>query len=146
MPTEAIGAMAPELPTEATIAMDVDNNPNRLDFGHNDGSASCFSEIDTGDKVHGLHSPPDSNNASKLDGSDSELSDIEDMVEDQIKGELPSQAQSEAMEDDIGEILPADWSGKVPIFKPTMHQFKDFKRFVRYPIPGPWSLVVEVGR
>jgi hypothetical protein len=138
MPTEAIGAMAPELLTEATAAMDVDHNLDGFAFRHNDADADCPFEVDAGAKVHGLHSPPDSNNATKLDGSDSELSDIEDMVEDQIKAELPNQAGTDAMQDDIGEILPADWSGKVPIFKPTMHQFKDFKRFVRSFFSASW--------
>jgi hypothetical protein len=137
MPTEAIGAVAPELLPEATVVMDVDHNMDGFAFGHNDGDANCPFEVDAGAKIHGLHSPPDSNNATKLDGSDSELSDIEDMVEDQIKAELPEQAGTEAMEDDMGEVVPADWSGKVPIFKPTMHQFKDFKRFVGSLFTGP---------
>ncbi|KKA29352.1 hypothetical protein TD95_001946 [Thielaviopsis punctulata] len=35
-----------------------------------------------------------------------------------------------AEDEDIGEVLPAEWSGKVPIFRPTMQQFKDFKKFM----------------
>jgi len=69
-----------------------------------------------------LHSPPDSSKESpshKNDGSgsDSELSDIEDP------------------EEDIGIVEPESWAddGRVPVFKPTMEQFKSFPRYVRSP-------------
>ena len=94
-----------------------------------------------------LHSPPDSNNAVKSDASDSELSDLDEEPplpdaptlskdEEPKKTDAPpeSNPQPEAdaePEEDIGEVLPDHWSGAVPIFKPTMHQFKDFTRFVR---------------
>jgi hypothetical protein len=67
----------------------------------------------------GLHSPPDSNNALKLEGSDSELSDIEDP------------------EEDMGEIEPDYYAddGRVPVFKPTMDQFRSFKLYVSYLLP-----------
>ncbi|KAF5672448.1 dna damage-responsive transcriptional repressor rph1 [Fusarium heterosporum] len=84
-----------------------------------------------------LHSPPDSNNMAKSDGSDSELSDLED---EPILSDPPqpissgdngaSDENKEKTSDDIGEVLPDHWSGAVPIFRPTMHQFKDFKRFM----------------
>lgn len=125
MSTEAIGAAAPE----ATIVMDV----KRPD----DPGTS---------KPTGLHSPPDSNNAMNLDGSDSELSDIEEVAHklngtlDDIVGEpvkeepapepAPEPKQEEEEEEDIGEILPDEWSGTVPVFRPTMKQFRDFKKFV----------------
>ena len=65
-----------------------------------------------------LHSPPESSKESpsnKQDGSDSELSDIEDP------------------EDDIGVVEPESWAddGRVPVFKPTWEQFKSFPRYVR---------------
>jgi hypothetical protein len=73
-----------------------------------------------------LHSPPDSNNAAKSEGSDSELSDLEDdAILDGDGLDAPPK-----VEDDIGEIVPDHYSGTVPVFKPTMHQFKDFKIFV----------------
>ena len=78
-----------------------------------------------------LHSPPDSNNAQKSDATDSELSDLED--EPVLEGNaLPSfsNIQDETPEEDIGEVTPDHWSGAVPVFRPTMHQFKDFQRFV----------------
>ena len=85
-------------------------------------------------KPTGLNSPPDSNNA-LLDGSDSELSDLDDfaperMTEattDHVEG-LPEEM---AQEDEIGEITPDHYSNGVPVFKPTMRQFRDFKVFVR---------------
>jgi hypothetical protein len=61
----------------------------------------------------GLHSPPDSNPAMRDGGSDSELSDLEP--------ELSPNAPL--------EIQPAYTSdGGVPVFKPTMDEFKDFQR------------------
>jgi hypothetical protein len=69
-----------------------------------------------------LHSPPASNKedstSAKHDGaaSDSELSDLEDI------------------EEDIGEVTPAYYSdGGVPVFEPTMDQFKSFKLYVGFP-------------
>ncbi|KAI1424821.1 hypothetical protein F5Y12DRAFT_750336 [Xylaria sp. FL1777] len=86
-------------------------------------------------KPIGLHSPPDSNNAMKLDGSDdSELSDVEDPTLD--PDQMPFlHAQSTPQqppqdEEDIGEVTPDHWSGTVPVFKPGMSQFKNFKKFM----------------
>ncbi|OAA76010.1 jumonji family transcription factor [Akanthomyces lecanii RCEF 1005] len=80
-----------------------------------------------------LHSPPDSNNAVKSDASDSELSELEDEPAlDSVPPGLSASAEPPAAEDDqddIGEVLPDHWSGTVPVFKPTMDQFKDFKKF-----------------
>lgn len=92
-----------------------------------------------------LHSPPDSNNTAKSDGSDSELSDLEDepILSDPPQTANPGDKDStdedknRPSDDDIGEVLPDHWSGAVPIFKPTMHQFRDFKRFVcRLQVPN----------
>ncbi|EFX06326.1 jumonji family transcription factor [Grosmannia clavigera kw1407] len=136
------------------------------------------------DETIGLHSPPDSNNASKTDGcssSDSELSCFDDDLAEALSnppaaeiGSLATApaadtgAQAEAHvhahaeadivhahvddtaaaspalpstnaspgnaaeDDDIGDIEPDEYSGTVPIFRPTMHQFRDFKKFVRF--------------
>ncbi|TVY84137.1 DNA damage-responsive transcriptional repressor RPH1 [Lachnellula suecica] len=66
-------------------------------------------------EVSGLHSPPDSN---LKDASDSELSDLED--------EHPAPAA-----DDIDEIEPSYYSNDgVPVFVPSMEQFKDFTLFM----------------
>jgi hypothetical protein len=114
-------------------------------YDHHDDKAACepadYAEPHTSPKPIGLHSPPDSNGAMKLDGSDddSELSDVEDptLEPDQLPSfHTPPTAEqapeNEAEDDeDIGEVTPDHWSGTVPVFKPTMHQFKDFKKFVR---------------
>lgn len=88
-------------------------------------------------KPTGLHSPPDSNSAMKLDGSDdSDLSDLEDpdpTIDSQpieFAASPETKKDDEEDDDDIGEVLPDHWSGTVPVFKPTMHQFKDFKKFM----------------
>ncbi|RYO95945.1 hypothetical protein DL765_011683 [Monosporascus sp. GIB2] len=84
-------------------------------------------------KPIGLHSPPDSNNAMKLDGSDdSDLSDLEDRTADftQPPTASPVTTRKEEEDEDIGDVFPDHWSGTVPVFKPTMHQFKDFKKFM----------------
>lgn len=87
--------------------------------------------------VEGLHSPPDSNGPRKAEGSESELSDVEDPTDsvkicddDLFKSNSHGQCPATEQEEDIGEILPAEWSGTVPVFRPTMKQFKDFKQFV----------------
>ena len=118
MSSETIGVVAPDRIHVSDVMEDVVDGAD----------AACPSPKtrETTPKPTGLHSPPDSNNAAKLDGSDSELSDIDDMDEP-LKSATPPDTEPV---DDIGEVLPADWSGAVPIFKPTMHQFKDFKRFV----------------
>jgi hypothetical protein len=115
MSIEAIGAPAP-------VAMDVDM-------------------LKDGPKPIGLHSPPDSNNAIGVDGSDSELSDLDDEIagklgvslgiEPQIEAQVEPEPKPQPQVDDVGEILPDHWSGNVPVFKPTMKQFEDFIRFVR---------------
>ncbi|KAK4204737.1 hypothetical protein QBC40DRAFT_292595 [Triangularia verruculosa] len=134
MSLEAIDAPA----SEPTIVMDVDP-PVVVDSS----------------KPLGLNSPPDSNNAMTLDGTDSELSDIDEVadkldgkleVKDAIKDEIKlepaptnetQQKETEVPpeptveeEEDIGEVLPDHWSGTVPVFKPTMKQFQDFKVFM----------------
>ncbi|KAK4179470.1 hypothetical protein QBC36DRAFT_287564 [Triangularia setosa] len=135
MSLEAIGAPA----SEPMIVMDIDP-PVIVDSS----------------KPLGLNSPPDSNNAMTLDGSDSELSDIDEVADkldgklklnDAIKDEIKlepapanetQQNETEARpepaveeeEEDIGEVLPDHWSGTVPVFKPTMKQFQDFKVFM----------------
>ncbi|KAE9978771.1 hypothetical protein BLS_000326 [Venturia inaequalis] len=67
------------------------------------------------DDSHRILTPPTSEDH---DGNSSELSDIEDEEEE-----------------DIGEITPDHYwdeenGGKIPVFKPTMDQFRSFKKFV----------------
>jgi len=123
MSIEAIGAPAP------TVAMDVDLPTDNT-------------------KPVALHSPPESNNAVDVDGSDSELSDLDEVagkldgelraklddethIEPKIEPKAEPEPEPQAEVEDIGEILPDHWSGTVPVFKPTMKQFQDFKLFVR---------------
>lgn len=74
-------------------------------------------------EANGLHSPPDSN---MKDASDSELSDLEDEQPAERPAEQPAPAS-----DDIGEIEPSYYSNDgVPVFVPSMHQFKNFTLFV----------------
>ncbi|KAI0967961.1 hypothetical protein F4678DRAFT_444109 [Xylaria arbuscula] len=99
-----------------------------------------YAEPHPSPKPIGLHSPPDSNNAMKLDGSDSELSDIEDPTLEPDEAPLfpsesspqppPPEETAPQEEEDIGEVTPDHWSGTVPVFKPEMSQFKDFKKFM----------------
>lgn len=75
-------------------------------------------------------SPPDSNNTAKTNESDSVLSDPDVTMRDaDISPETSTEAAAE-QDEDIGEVLPDHWSGTVPVFKPTMKQFKDFQKFV----------------
>lgn len=155
MSTQATGAEAPDTTVAAHVVVD----------------SSDSKQPAASSKATGLHSPPDSNNAMNLDGSDSELSDL-DEVADKLNGKLPAHqppqtsdtpvvvvpsapsaaveaapvpeiemttakptdtqpnGETEAAEEDIGDVLPDHWSGTVPVFKPEMRQFKDFKRFV----------------
>lgn len=106
----------------------------------------------------GLHSPPDSNNVDG--STDSELSDLDEAIANADDMQLdspespaavahdadptppsatganapapdqPEQAPTPEQDEDIGEVLPDHWSGNVPVFKPNMDQFKDFKKFV----------------
>jgi len=110
-------------------------------------------------KLPGLSSPPDSNGAMDLDDSDSELSDIEEdgaripkatstpvalggeavAQEKQPEPEVvEEQKEQEPEVDDIGEVTPDhyDDEGRVPVFKPTTTQFKDFELFVSFPATG----------
>ncbi|KAH6656694.1 hypothetical protein BKA67DRAFT_655011 [Truncatella angustata] len=111
----------------------------------------------------GLHSPPDSNNAMKLDGDDdSELSDLDDPEPEppsshaepeqstDVGPDVPAEEHvgveaAAEQDEDIGPVLPDHWSGTVPVFKPDMHQFKDFKKFMEKVDPyGMKSGIVKI--
>ncbi|ETS02192.1 hypothetical protein M419DRAFT_79465 [Trichoderma reesei RUT C-30] len=77
-----------------------------------------------------LHSPPDSNDAGKSESSDSELSDLDDEPPIEDAPTLPPDLGHQ-LDDDIGDVVPDHWSsGNVPVFRPTMDQFRDFRRFM----------------
>lgn len=146
MSSDPTGAAAPGIHSGDGHGLD--------DAPHNDPSSIAV----VNPKPTGLHSPPDSNNVDG--STDSELSDFDEAIADADDITLdspaapattasatestqpPAPTDSEAQEgqpeqvptpeqdDDIGEVLPDHWSGTVPVFKPTMEQFKDFKKFV----------------
>ncbi|RDA87228.1 hypothetical protein CP532_2518 [Ophiocordyceps camponoti-leonardi (nom. inval.)] len=87
-----------------------------------------------------LHSPPDSNDAAKSDATDSELSDLEDEPILDDAPPIPSHTERESDDrpsepakvvDDLDDVIPDHWSGAVPVFRPTAHQFSDFQRFMK---------------
>lgn len=134
----------PQSPTDSSSIAVVNPLP--------DDSTSTFAPASTS-KPTGLHSPPDSNN---VDGSDdSELSDLDEAIANaddmhldspppqpakvpdadpaapgETAQDQPEQVPTPEQDEDIGEVVPDHWSGTVPVFKPPMHQFKDFKKFV----------------
>ncbi|KAL9949239.1 hypothetical protein ACHAP6_005305 [Verticillium nonalfalfae] len=132
MSTEAPSALA-SAPTQVSLAPEAAQTQTGCtnDVGNTDGHPQdrvANAEHDAPPdhiecaKPTFLHSPPDSNNAAKSDGSDSELSELDD--------DAVNPADEPPKEDDIGEVEPDHYSGTVPVFRPTMHQFKDFKRFM----------------
>lgn len=152
MSTEATGAAAP-----GTHNLNLNGNGTH---GHDCDESTIAVVNPSADtkspKPTGLHSPPDSNN---VDATDSELSDFDEAIADAdsppaitaiprqttprpasddapASGDgsepaQPEQAPTPEEDEDIGEVLPDHWSGTVPVFRPTMDQFKDFKKFVR---------------
>ncbi|KAJ3557377.1 hypothetical protein NPX13_g9938 [Xylaria arbuscula] len=141
-----VAASAPDTAGNEPMAMLHDNQTTQAcpdhDHDHVKPDVKPADALADSPKPIGLNSPPESNSAMKLDDSeDSELSDVEDptLEPDQIPflhaqstpEKTPEESlKEEAEEEDIGEVLPWDWSGDVPIFKPDMSQFKDFKKFM----------------
>ncbi|KAI5860340.1 hypothetical protein GGS23DRAFT_606883 [Durotheca rogersii] len=139
MSVEATAATAPA--PETAIEIEVASEPCQP--SNNDARNPSNTN-----KHSGLHSPPESNGAAK-DSSDSELSDLDDIEidldlssplpsgpadhakqEDVVKEEGDDECAAGGGDDDIGEVVPDHWSGTVPVFKPDIHQFKDFKKFM----------------
>lgn len=88
-----------------------------------------------------LSSPPDSSHDPKMDGSDSELSDAPDddildevtldpkpIKEESMPDIVPDIPEEEPMEEVVPDYYADD--GRVPVFKPTPEQFKDFQGYV----------------
>ncbi|KAF2772285.1 hypothetical protein EJ03DRAFT_348668 [Teratosphaeria nubilosa] len=79
--------------------------------------------------------PPTSeemNHDAKHDADESELSDIDDIDIEAPEPVQEQQREPEQMEEDDEEEIEPDhyWDGgKIPVFMPTMNQFRDFKRF-----------------
>ncbi|KAL1876955.1 hypothetical protein Daus18300_002562 [Diaporthe australafricana] len=156
MSTEATGAAAPGI---HNLNLDGDGTLPLPDNDRDESTIAVVNPpADTkSPKPTGLHSPPDSNN---VDATDSELSDLDEEIADADSppaitakprqttprpasddaaapgaGSEPTQPEQaptpEQDEEDIGEVLPDHWSGTVPVFRPSMDQFKDFKKFMR---------------
>ncbi|KAK4696602.1 [histone H3]-trimethyl-L-lysine9/36 demethylase, partial [Lecanoromycetidae sp. Uapishka_2] len=82
------------------------------------------------ENTHPALTPPTSENTDKKDDdSDSELSELEPEIEE------PSVASKEepSVEKVVEEIVPDHYyeGGKIPIFKPTMDQFRSFPEFIK---------------
>ena len=126
--------------TEAASASALQSN----DPVNSSDQIECKKPLEPSHEPTFLHSPPDSNNAEKSNASESELSDLEDepsiqlmesarAAEEELVDESKPQEDVKPVaepEEDIGEVEPEFWSGGVPVFKPTMDQFKDFQKFV----------------
>jgi hypothetical protein len=158
MSTEATGAAAPgihnpDLIPDGTLPLPGrDRDESTIAIANANPTADIKSP-----KPTGLHSPPDSNN---VDATDSELSDLDEAIADAdsppsitatprqtatrtnpgdapASGPAPEPEEAEQVptpgenDEDIGEVFPDHWSGTVPVFRPNMDQFKDFKKFVR---------------
>lgn len=76
---------------------------------------------------------PKANNAHESDNDDDDDNVTARADEPEQNG--PEQVPTPRQDEDIGEVVPDHWSGTVPVFKPNMHQFKDFKKFVCHPTP-----------
>ncbi|KAH6695782.1 JmjC domain-containing protein [Plectosphaerella plurivora] len=137
MSTEAASAPAPEhVSAPGTAHPHPQLQPQSPTAAH-DGDLQQPADVIQCAKPAFLHSPPDSNNVAKSEGSDSELSDLDEdtfappqNVEPTVGPEAEPVGQTEPPVDEIGEVIPDHWSGTVPVFCPTMDQFKDFKKFM----------------
>ncbi|KAK5223124.1 hypothetical protein LTR72_005961 [Exophiala xenobiotica] len=82
-----------------------------------------------------VHTPPTTDEASHKDddaASSSSLSDLGDDIEDEenrMRFEEAARAGAEA--EQFSEVKPDRYENGVPIFTPTMEQFKDFQRYVK---------------
>lgn len=151
--TAPVVVPAPELPNEEPTSVSHDNQTRHASESppHDDvqpvpevaHGLADYTQPHASPKPIGLHSPPDSNSALKLDGSDdSELSDVEDPTLEPghipfLHAESATATQPNPEDEDISDVTPDHWSGTVPVFKPDMRQFKDFKKFVRRPCVKP---------
>ncbi|KAI1615270.1 jumonji domain-containing protein 2 [Exophiala viscosa] len=82
-----------------------------------------------------VHTPPTTDEASHKDddaASSSSLSDLGDDIEDEenrMRFEEAARAGAEA--EQFSEVKPDRYENGVPIFQPTMEQFRDFQRYVK---------------
>lgn len=134
MSTDVIAGVAPvvDAPKTAGLFSPPDSN-KRMTF---DDSDSELSELD--EEGYPIATPP--NMADTAVGEElkesGEAGDKKEAGED-VDEKKPDEdaGEKEPEVDDIGEVVPDHYAdeGRVPVFKPTMHQFKDFQVYVRFP-------------
>jgi hypothetical protein len=136
MSTDVIAGVAPVLddgaPKTAGLFSPPDSN-KRMAF---DDSDSELSELD--DEGYSIGALPKMGGAEvarevKEEGRGGDRMEDGDVGREKKDGEAAGEKEVEV--DDIGEVVPDHYAdeGRVPVFKPTMHQFKDFQVYVRFP-------------
>lgn len=112
---------------------------NNVDASDSDSELSDLDEAIADADSPGATTAPAFETATRNDKHRDNKHDDDDDVSAHAAGNEakgPDQAPTPGQDDqDIGEVLPDHWSGAIPIFKPTLHQFKDFRKFVCYSIP-----------
>lgn len=135
MSTDVIAGVAPVLddaPKTAGLFSPPDSK-KRMTF---DDSDSELSELD--EEGYSIATPPkmpdtEAGEALKEDGEAGEQKEAPGVGDEEKPDEAAAEKEPEV--DDIGEVVPDHYAdeGRVPVFKPTMHQFKDFQVYVRFP-------------
>jgi hypothetical protein len=137
MSIEAIGAPAPaaldvSLPAESSKPLGLHSPPesnNAMDVDASDSELSDLDEVAF--KLNGALGD-ESTDEAKEESKDELIPEPKVEPNDESKDGPKDEPEHEPqpVPEDIGEVLPDHWSGNVPVFKPTMKQFKDFKLFV----------------
>ncbi|OBT44892.1 hypothetical protein VE00_04738 [Pseudogymnoascus sp. WSF 3629] len=133
MSTDVIAGVAPVLddgaPKTAGLFSPPDSN-KRMAF---DDSDSELSELD--DEGYSIGALPKMEGAEvarevKEEGRGGDRMEDGDVGGEKKDGEAAGEKEVEV--DDIGEVVPDHYAdeGRVPVFKPTMHQFKDFQVYM----------------
>ena len=135
MSTDVIAGVAPALDGAKTAGLFSPPDSNkRMTF---DDSDSELSELD--EEGYSIRPPPKILDAEVVadqteSGETVGQKEAAEVVDDK-KPEEAAAGEKEPEVDDIGEVVPDHYAdeGRVPVFKPTMHQFKDFQVYVRSP-------------
>lgn len=137
MSTDVIAGVAPVLdaPKSPGLFSPPDSN-KRMMF---DDSDSELSELD--EEGYSVVAPPKMSDAEAAGeskapeeaGDQKEAGEAGEAIDEKKPEEAAGEKEPEV--DDIGEVVPDHYAdeGRVPVFKPTMHQFKDFQVYVRFP-------------
>ncbi|KAL5352844.1 hypothetical protein ACLOAV_002792 [Pseudogymnoascus australis] len=147
MSTDVIAGVAPVLddaPKTAGLFSPPDSK-KRMTF---DDSDSELSELD--EEGYSIATPPkmpdtEAGEAPKEDGEAGEQKEAPGVGDEEKPDEAAAEKEPEV--DDIGEVVPDHYAdeGRVPVFKPTMHQFKDFQVYMdRINAYGMQSGIVKV--